>query len=67
MFTFNFATNQNIYLFANAIFHKEQYAAKQGYNHKIGEAIEELKQYSGNYYYDYDDTQKYYILIDTLG
>ena len=68
MFTFNFATNQNIYLFANAIFHKEQYTAKQGYNYKIGEAIEELKQYSGNYYYyDYDDTQKYYILIDTLG
>lgn len=51
MFTFNFATNQNIYLFANAIFHKETYAAKQGYNYKIGEAIEELKQYSGDYYY----------------
>lgn len=68
MFTFNFATNQNIYLFANAIFHKETYAAKQGYNYKIGEAIEELKQYSGDYYYyDYDDTKKYYILIDTSG
>ena len=68
MFTFNFATNQNIYLFANAIFHKEVYAPQQGYNYKIGEAIEELKQYAGDYYYyDYDDTKKYYILIDDNG
>ncbi|WP_157150523.1 hypothetical protein [Brachyspira sp. SAP_772] len=68
MFTFNFATNQNIYLFANAIFHKDSYSIATGYSYKIGEAIEELKQYSGNYYYyDYDDTKKYYILIDANG
>ncbi|MEI0611441.1 hypothetical protein [Brachyspira pilosicoli] len=68
MFTFNFATNQNIYLFANAIFHKDSYLAQSGYLYKIGEAIDELKQYAGNYYYyDYDDTKKYYILIDNNG
>ena len=68
MFTFNFATNQNIYLFANAIFHKDQYSSQSGYSYKIGETIEELKQYTGNYYYyDYDDTKKYYILIDANG
>lgn len=68
MFTFNFATNDNIYLFANAIFHKESYTAQQGYNYKIGEPIEELKEYSGNYYYyEYDDSKKYYIIIDQDG
>ena len=69
MFTFNFATNRNIYLFANAIFHKETYSQPiKGYDYKIGEPITELMQYSGNYYYyDYDNTQKYYILIDDSG
>lgn len=69
MFTFNFATNRNIYLFANAIFHKEAYShPTKGYDYKIGEPITELIQYSGNYYYyDYDDTKKYYILIDASG
>ncbi|MEI0531155.1 hypothetical protein R4I97_06300 [Brachyspira pilosicoli] len=69
MFTFNFATNQNIYLFANAIFHKETYSKPaKGYDYKIGEPINDLIQYSGNYYYyDYDDTKKYYILIDENG
>lgn len=68
MFTFNFATNRNIYLFANAIFHKEAYTITKGYDYKIGEPIAELIEYSGNYYYyDYDDTKKYYILIDASG
>lgn len=68
MYTFNFGEDGNIYLFANAIFHSNTYSTQQGYNKKIGEIIDELKIYSGNYYYyDYDDSLKYYILIDASG
>lgn len=69
MYTFNFGSDGNIYLFANAIFHKDNEAKPAvGYETKIGEPIQELMPYSGNYYYyDYDDTKKYYILIDTTG
>ncbi|OEJ14565.1 hypothetical protein BFL38_06885 [Brachyspira hampsonii] len=69
MYTFNFGSDGNIYLFANAIFHKENYQKPTiGYETKIGDPISELITYSGNYYYyDYDDTKKYYILIDTAG
>ncbi|EKV56130.1 hypothetical protein [Brachyspira hampsonii] len=68
MYTFNFGSDGNIYLFANAIFHKENYQKQSGYNTLIGEPISELITYSGNYYYyDYDDTKKYYIIIDTAG
>lgn len=68
MYTFNFGSDGNIYLFANAIFHKELYQKTTGYDTTIGEPITELINYSGNYYYyDYDDTKKYYILIDTTG
>lgn len=68
MYTFNFATNRNIYLFANAIFHKEPYSLQKGYDDKIGDPIAELQKEAGNYYYyDYDDTKKYYILISTTG
>ncbi|MEI0702506.1 hypothetical protein [Brachyspira intermedia] len=69
MYTFNFGSDGNIYLFANAIFHRENYKKPStGYETKIGEPITELINYSGNYYYyDYDDTKKYYILIDTTG
>ena len=69
MYTFNFGSDGNIYLFANAIFHRENYQKPTtGYETKIGEPIQELITYSGNYYYyDYDDTKKYYILIDQSG
>ncbi|MBW5379993.1 hypothetical protein, partial [Brachyspira hampsonii] len=68
MYTFNFGSDGNIYLFANAIFHKEAYQKTSGYSTLIGEPMSELITYSGNYYYyDYDDTKKYYILIDTAG
>ncbi|MEI0488265.1 hypothetical protein [Brachyspira pulli] len=68
MYTFNFGSDGNIYLFANAIFHKDIYSEQKGYTTLIGEPIQELMPYSGNYYYyDYDDTKKYYILIDTTG
>ena len=69
MYTFNFGSDGNIYLFANAIFHKDnEQKPAVGYETKIGEPIQELMPYSGNYYYyDYDDTKKYYILIDTTG
>ncbi|AUJ48478.1 hypothetical protein [Brachyspira hyodysenteriae] len=68
MYTFNFATNRNIYLFANAIFHKRTYSLQKGYDDKMGEPIPELQIEAGNYYYyDYDDTKKYYILISTTG
>lgn len=68
MYTFNFGSDRNIYLFANAIFHKDAYSEQKGYTTKIGEPIQKLITYSGNYYYyDYDDTKKYYILIDTTG
>ena len=68
MYTFNFGSDGNIYLFANAIFHKEIYKEQKGYTTKIGEPITGLGIYSGNYYYyDYDDTKKYYILIDSYG
>ena len=68
MYTFNFGSDGNIYLFANAIFHKDTYSEQKGYTNSIGEPIQELIPYSGNYYYyDYDDTKKYYILIDQNG
>ena len=68
MYTFNFGSDGNIYLFANAIFHKDTYSEQKGYTNSIGEPIQELIPYSGNYYYyDYDDKKKYYILIDTVG
>lgn len=68
MYTFNFGSDGNIYLFANAIFHKDAYQQTSGYGTKIGEPIAGLEIYSGNYYYyDYDDTKKYYILIDQSG
>ena len=69
MYTFNFGSDGNIYLFANAIFLRENYQKPtMGYETKIGEPIQELITYSGNYYYyDYDDTKKYYILIDQSG
>ncbi|CRF32695.1 hypothetical protein BRSU_0964 [Brachyspira suanatina] len=69
MYTFNFGSDGNIYLFANAIFHRENYQKPtSGYETKIGEPISELITYTGNYYYyDYDDKKKYYILIDTTG
>ena len=68
MYTFNFGSDGNIYLFANAIFHKDAYQQTSGYDTKIGEPIAGLAIYSGNYYYyDYDDTKKYYILIDQSG
>lgn len=68
MYTFNFGIDGNIYLFANAIFHKENYSEKNGYTYKIGEPINNLIAETGNYYYyDYDNTQKYYILIDGSG
>ena len=69
MYTFNFGSDGNIYLFANAIFHRENYQKPtSGYETKIGEPISELITYTGNYYYyDYDDKKKYYILIDTVG
>ena len=68
MYTFNFGSDGNIYLFANAILHKEVYLEQKGYTTLIGEAITELITYSGNYYYyDDDDSKKYYILIDNKG
>ena len=68
MYTFNFGSDGNIYLFANAIFHKDTYQQTSGYATAIGEPIQKLITYSGNYYYyDYDDSKKYYILIDTTG
>ena len=68
MYTFNFGSDGNIYLFANAIFHKDTYSEQKGYTNSIGEPIQELIPYSGNYYYyDYDDSKKYYILIGGNG
>ena len=68
MFTFNFGPDGNIYLFANAIFHKDSYSSQPGYDYELGEPITSLATETGNYYYyDYDDTKKYYILIDGNG
>lgn len=68
MYTFNFGVDGNIYLFANAVFKQESYLQQKGYTTTIGEPIDGLKTYSANYYYyDYDDSKKYYILIDTYG
>ena len=68
MYTLNFGEDGNIYLFANAVFDKENYSEKTGYETTIGDPRKGLVTYSGNYYYyDYDDSLKYYILIDTLG
>ena len=68
MFTFNFGYDGNIYLFANAIFHKDAYSSQNGYGDKLGSPISALAAETGNYYYyDYDNTKKYYILIDSIG
>ena len=68
MFTFNFGPDGNIYLFANAIFHKDAYSSQPGYDYKLGDPITSLSAETGNYYYyDYDNTKKYYILIDGAG
>ncbi|TKZ22680.1 hypothetical protein EZH24_13350, partial [Brachyspira catarrhinii] len=68
MYTFNFGEDGNIYLFANAVFKREIYSEQKGYSTTIGEPIEGLITHSGNYYYyDYDDSLKYYILINGSG
>ncbi|PCG19453.1 hypothetical protein [Brachyspira sp. G79] len=68
MYTLNFGEDGNIYLFANAVFKQENYSSQKGYSTHIGEPIDGLKTYSANYYYyDYDDSKKYYIIINDLG